>query len=327
MISLIRLNLLLSVAISIEGIFLLKPESTIIAFVDKLLTLRCSTNSSYLLIFTYNTPSGNELNPQSKTEELPGGVTLISTTFLVTKELDTTNVTCSAAGTSYHSAATITTYTLPNGLSNIKVCQLDHFVFVSWDKIFAPKGINITYSISDNRGLQTVINNSSYSFFLNETSEINYYVSITVIGTAPAANQTDNSSITTLPYKLNGTVRLDLSYDKDNSSRVGTKWLLLFKVELHHLHPDQCIIDNETLKGASVMNCLSSSDSCINSTSVHYDEHNNEINSTNLLPAREKYNSTLCFNYLGTNIISQPVQTSKLLSCKNYSNIYCNRHS
>ena len=60
------------------------------------------------------------------------------------------------------------------------------------------------------------------------------------------------------------------------------------------------------------MNCWSNNDNCTNSTSVQYDKHNNEINSTNILEARKKYNSTLCFNHLGINIMSQPVQTSKL---------------
>ncbi|XP_019860768.1 PREDICTED: uncharacterized protein LOC109589085 [Amphimedon queenslandica] len=36
----------------------------------------------------------------------------------------------------------------------------------------------------------------------------------------------------------------------------------------------------------------------------------NEINSTNSLPAKSKYNHTLCFNYLGRQIISQPLETS-----------------
>ena len=69
------------------------------------------------------------------------------------------------------------------------------------------------------------------------------------------------------------------------------------------------------------MNCWSNNSSdCTNSTSVQYDKHNNEINSTNRLAAREKYNSTLCFNHLGINIMSQPVQTSKLLviNCSNF---------
>ena len=201
----IHLNLLFLAVISIEGIFVLKPESTI-AFVNKLLTLKCSTNSSYRLVFTYDAPLGYTVNHQSKTEGLPGGGgTVITTTFLVTKELNTTNVTCSAAGTNYHSdPATITAYTLPNGVSNVRLCQLDHFVFVSWDKIFTPKGINVTYSINDNRGLQTVMDNSSYSFFFNETSEIEYDVNITVTVIATAANQMDNSSITTSQRKLNG---------------------------------------------------------------------------------------------------------------------------
>ena len=190
---------------AVISIFVLKPES-IPVLVNKLLTLKCSTDSGHILYFTYNTPPGYTVNSQSKTEGLPGGGTVISTTFLVTKELNTTNVTCSAAGTNYHSdPATITAYDVPSGVNNIKVCQLDHFVFVSWEQIFAPKGISITYSISDNRGFQNVTNNSSYSFFFNKTSEIDYNVNITVIVIGKAANQTDNSSITTLPYyKLNG---------------------------------------------------------------------------------------------------------------------------
>ena len=71
------------------------------------------------------------------------------------------------------------------------------------------------------------------------------------------------------------------------------------------------------------MNCRDNNGSCINSTNVHYDEYNNEINSTNYLPAREVYNSKLCFNYLGTNITSQPVRTSKLF-VKTIVIFYCN---
>ena len=203
------LLMLLSVLFSVEGISILEPQTTNV-IVNKLITFKCSTSySNYSLLFSYETPPGYNVNNLDSPgpEALPGGGTVITTTFLVTKDLNTTNVTCLAiaAGANHNETATITAYdVVPIGLNNIKVCQLDHFVFVSWDNIFTPQGINITYSISDNRGLQTVIDNSSYLFFLNETSEIDYDVNITAIVIAMAANQTDNSSITTLQRKLNG---------------------------------------------------------------------------------------------------------------------------
>ena len=80
-------------------------------------------------------------------------------------------------------------------------------------------------------------------------------------------------------------------------------------LQLDHLN--ECSINNETLKDVMIVSCNEERQCINNSRNVNITK--NEINSMNSLPAKRKYNHTLCFNYLGREIVSQPLQTSEFL--------------
>lgn len=203
---LLNLLFLLSlVLISVEGIFVVTPESKTV-ILDRPVTIKCETDqSNFVLLFRFNAPP----EPQSPTihNPLPNGGIEITITFNVTKELNTTTVTCiAAAGVTIHqtSPATIYAYAIQEYAENFKACQLNQYVFISWNPVFAIEGINITYRITDNEGSNITTSTPYYSFENNVTEDYDYMANVTVIAKATAVNQTSYSNVSYLVYKLNG---------------------------------------------------------------------------------------------------------------------------
>lgn len=187
-----------------DGIFFVTPRPTTV-FVNDIVHLECGMNEEGLLGFTYTPPKGPTFSdPIPIRKDLPNGGSKITATFIMTKELNTTTVVCFVAGTAHRSnPATIYAYALPSRVENMKLCQLDRFVFLSWDQIFAPVGIDVKYEINDNKGVR-VTSDANYGFAYDEEMGSNYSVNITVI--VNAANQTSSRNISNnlSSYKLNG---------------------------------------------------------------------------------------------------------------------------
>lgn len=188
-----------------DGHFFVIPRSTTV-FLNDAVHLECGTNGvGSILAFVYETPPGVSLNIETTTERLQNGGSKITATFIMTEELNTTTVVCVAAGTTYRSnPATVHAYALPR-IENIRICQLDRFVFLSWDQIFAPDGVNVRYEIKDNRGADNVTSDPNHSFTYSEKGDFDYVVNITVITVIWNPDQTISKSKTNLlSYKLNG---------------------------------------------------------------------------------------------------------------------------
>lgn len=191
---------------SVKGIFFVTPKSTTV-ILNRPATIECGTHqSNFLLSFIYNAPPNQSVQSQTSTEALPNGGTKITTTFTVTKELNTTTVVCIAAGATPHqtSPATIYAYALQENAENFKACQLNQYVFISWNSVFAIEGISIAYRIMDNKGLDITSSSPYYSFDYNATEEFKYTANVSVIANATAANQISYSNTSYLAYKLNG---------------------------------------------------------------------------------------------------------------------------
>ena len=176
--------------------------------------LECGTyNDSYKLTFVYVTPPGYSVSSQSLSEDLPGGGKKINTTFVVTKELNTTSVKCLAFETSMigttnggqqTSPAVIYSYELPDGIKNNRVCQLGNYTFVTWDPIFALQGIELAFWITDNMGSNHITSDLYYSFSYTTKNYFDYNANVTVIVNATAANQIGYSNSTNISTTLNG---------------------------------------------------------------------------------------------------------------------------
>lgn len=197
------ISLLGLLSISVEGFFLTAPTHKAV-IVGTPVTFTCSTKETgYTLLFTYNAPPGHRVNSQIITEDLPDGGTKTATTFIVTRELNTTSVTCVAAGTA-HSTDPATVYALPNKVDNVRLCQLDRFVFISWDPVLTIEGIDITYRIMHNVGPDIVTLNTHYSFDHNAIEEYNYTANFSVIPAGTDNNQMSYSNASCFVCKLNG---------------------------------------------------------------------------------------------------------------------------
>ena len=196
--------LLLLTFFEVKAFFFITPTSTAV-ILNKLLTIECGTlEEGYILSFSYETPPGAVISPQNSDKILEGGGRLITASFIVTEELNPLIVTCSALGTTHKSKpATIHAFASPDHVDNVSSCQLDHYVFISWNKVLAIEGIDITYRITDNKGLDIITSTPYYSFDYNATKEYNYTANISVIANATAANQISYSNAY-LAYKLNG---------------------------------------------------------------------------------------------------------------------------
>uniref|UniRef100_A0A1X7TVM2 Fibronectin type-III domain-containing protein n=1 Tax=Amphimedon queenslandica TaxID=400682 RepID=A0A1X7TVM2_AMPQE len=298
---------LLSTSVGLEDFFFLTPKQTNV-IVGRAVFLECGThNDGYTLTFVYAAPPGYSVSSQTLNEDIAGGGRKINTTFIVTKELNTTTVRCLAIGSTYEETnpAVIYAYELPDGTRNNRVCQLANYTFVTWDPIFAPPGIGLTFRITDNMGLNSVTSDLHHSFSYTKENYFDYKASVTVIVNATAANQIGYSNSTNISKTLNGTIPLTVEYRCDDN---GGNWTFVFHTKLDHLNINECSINNETLKDAMIVSC--NEEQCVNN-SGKVSITKNEINSTNSLPAKRKYNHTLCFNYLGRLIISQLLETSE----------------
>ncbi|XP_019854746.1 PREDICTED: uncharacterized protein LOC109583744 [Amphimedon queenslandica] len=293
---------------SVEGFFFVTPEPKTCVIVGGAVSLECGTyNDGYTLTFVFVAPPGHFVsNPPIFSEDLPGGGRKINTTFIVTKELNTTTVRCVAIGSTYEQTnpEPMYAYELPDGTRNNKVCQLANYIFVTWDPIFAPPGIGLTFRITDNMGLNYITSDLYHSFSYTAKNYSGYNASVTVIVNATAANQIGYSNSTNISKTLNGTIPLTVGYRCDNNEG---NWACVFHTKLDHLDLNECSINNETLKDAMIVSC--NEEQCVNN-SGNVTISKNEIISTNSLPAKRKYNHILCFNYLGRQIISQPLETS-----------------
>lgn len=197
--------LLLLTLFKVKAFFFTTPNSTAV-ILNKMFTIECGTlEEGYILSFSYETPPGAVISPQNSDKSLEGGGRLITASFIVTEELNPLNVTCSALGTTHKSKpATIYAYASPDHVDHVSACQLDHYVFISWNKVVAIKGINITYRITDNKGLDIITSTPYYSFYYNATEKYNYTANVSIITNATAANQISYSDTSYLAYKLNG---------------------------------------------------------------------------------------------------------------------------
>ena len=222
--------LLLSQVDGRTEIFSERPESATV-LVDRSVTFECATHKTDIkLTFTVNPPLGQQIMWEQVTSNLPNGGRKITTTFIVPKELNHTTVRCIAAGQTRHTStdpATVYAYALSDHVDNIRIHQFGPLVSISWDSVFSPNGINISYRFTDNKGLDIIKNTPSVLFFHNEKEEEyskgytakasqynlqlytekilkqNYTANITVITIATAANQTGYGNVTNLTFELN----------------------------------------------------------------------------------------------------------------------------
>ena len=204
---------ILLLSISVEGFFFVMPKQTSV-ILGRTVFLECGTyNDGYTLTFVHVAPPGYSVSSQTLSEDLPGGGEKINTTFVVTKELNTTSVQCLAFGTStigttnrgqQTSPAVLYSYELPDGIKNNRVCQLANYTFVTWDPIFALQGIKLTYRITDNMGSNHTTRDLYYSFSYTTKNYFDYNASVTVIVNATAANQIGYSNSTNISTTLNG---------------------------------------------------------------------------------------------------------------------------
>lgn len=200
--------LLLLTFFEVKAFFFTIPTSTAV-ILNKIFTIECGTlEEGYILSFSYQTPPGAVISPQNSDKNLESGGRLITASFIVTEELNPLTVTCSAfsaLGTTHKSKpATIHAFASPNHVENVSACQLDHYVFISWNKVVAIEGINITYRIMDNKGLDIITSTPYYSFYYNATEKYDYTANVSIIANATAANQISYSNTSYLAYKLNG---------------------------------------------------------------------------------------------------------------------------
>ena len=197
---------ILLLSISVEGFFFVTPKQTSV-IVGRTVFLECGTyNDSYTLNFVYVVPPGHSVSSQILSEDLPGGGKKINTTFVVTKELNTTRVKCLAFGVNNQETnpAVLYSYELPDGIKNNRVCQLGNYTFVTWDPIFALQGIELAFRITDNMGSNHITSDLYHSFSYTTENYFDYNASVTVIVNATAANQIGYSNSTNISTTLNG---------------------------------------------------------------------------------------------------------------------------
>ena len=194
---------------AVEGIFFVTPKQTSV-IVGKTVFLECKTyNDGYTLTFVslYVAPPRHSVSSQTLREnlDLRGGGKKTTTTFIVTKELNTTSVKCFAFGTTYEQTnpAAIYSYELPDGIKNSRVCQLGNYTFVTWDPIFALQGIELAFRITDNMGSNHNTSDLYHSFSYTKENYFDYNANVTVIVNATAANQIAYS-YSTIFKTLNG---------------------------------------------------------------------------------------------------------------------------
>lgn len=228
-------------------IFSEHPESTTV-LVDRSVTFECATHKAdTTLTIPVKAPSGQQVTVTYDTFDLPNGGIKVTATFNVTKELNGTVALCiavierpSGKRPKIHKTdpATAYAYSLSDHVNadNIRaeVNQLGQLVLISWNSVFSPNGINISYRFTDNKGLDTITNTPCVLFYYNNEMEklqaysilghttikalmASQYIpqlytancvkphtaNITVIANATAANQTGYENVTNLTFKLN----------------------------------------------------------------------------------------------------------------------------
>lgn len=195
----------------------IKPEITNV-ILNTQVTLECYTYDGEYngLNFGFTTPPEASANWEvSPVTNLTGGGIKISTSIVITRELNGTVAVCYAAGPKKFGnsrAATLIAQEVPNRLDGIRVCKLSRRVFFSWNNVPTLNGIDVRYGICDNCKRNEMIDVPHYSIHLDELGSGPYLANITVILLAPAANQVVNGKPYLLERHITGNQIISIIY-------------------------------------------------------------------------------------------------------------------